>query len=96
MDNRKAKGIALYTRNLIEGLLDDNRFEFYLVHYEKVSDPLYKKANEIIMPRVRLPYGSRFISQILFFLKYRKNGFDIVHCFHPRLYPFYSLIPAKK
>ena len=96
MDNRKAKGIALYTRKLIEGLLEDDRFEFYLVHYEKVSDPLYKKANEIIMSEVRLPYGSKFVSQILFFWKYRKNGFDIVHWFHPRLYPFYSFAPAKK
>ncbi len=96
MDNRKAKGIALYTRKLIEGLLDDNRFDFYLVHYEKVDDPLYKKAHEIIMPQIQLPYGSRFISQFLFFWKYRKKPFDIVHWFHPRLYPFYWLIPAKK
>ena len=48
MDNRKAKGTALYTRKLIENLLDDERFEFYLVHYEKVDDPLYKRAKEIL------------------------------------------------
>lgn len=96
MDNRQAKGIALYTRKLIEGLLLDGRFDFYLVHYDKVPDPLYKKANEIIMPRVRLPYGSRFVSQLLFFWKHRKSHFDIVHWFQPRLYPFYWLVPAKR
>src|SRR3989344_8010024 len=96
MDNRSAKGTALYTRKLIEGLLRDNQFDFYLVHYDKVGDPLYKQASEIVMPHVWLPYGSRFISQILFFWKYRKNGFDIVHWFQPRIYPFYSFVPAKK
>ncbi len=96
MDNRAAKGTALYARKLIEGLLNNNKFDFYLVHYDKVDDPLYKKANEIIMPRVRLPYGSRFISQLLFFWKYRKKHFDIVHWFQPRVYPFYWFVPAKR
>ncbi|HEY4505687.1 MAG TPA: hypothetical protein VJG67_03280, partial [Candidatus Paceibacterota bacterium] len=40
MDNRAAKGSALYTRKLIEGMLPSNEFDFYLVHYDKVSDPL--------------------------------------------------------
>ena len=96
MDNRKTKGIALYTRKLIEGLFKDSRFDYYLIHYDKVSDTLYEKAHEIIMPKVRLPYGSRFISQMLFFWKYRKQPFDVVHWFHPRVYPFYWLVPAKK
>jgi len=96
MDNRSAKGIALYTRKLIEGLVSSNEIDFYLVHYDEVMDPLYKKAHEIIMPKVRLPYGSRFISQLLFFWKYRKQPFDVVHWFHPRVYPFYWLVPAKK
>src|SRR3989344_1145533 len=96
MDNRKAKGTALYTRKLIENLLDDERFEFYLVHYEKVDDPLYKRAKEILLPEVRLPYGSHFISQLLFFWKYRNNKFDLIHWFQGRLYPFFWLAPAKK
>lgn len=95
MDKRVAKGIALYTRKLIEGLIEDERFDFYLVHYEEVDDVLYRKANEIIMPRISLPYGSRFISQLLFFWKYRNFNFDIVQWFHPRLYPFYWFVPAK-
>ena len=96
MDNRQAKGTALYTRKLIENLLANDRFDFYLVHYDKVDDPLYKKAHEIMIPRIKLPYGSRFVSQLLFFWKFRKNKFDIMHWFQPRVYPFYWLAPAKK
>ncbi len=96
MDNRTAKGIAKYTRKLIEGLVEDKNFDFYLVHYDKVDDPLYKKGKEILMQSVRLPYGSRFISQMLFYWKYKDNPFDIVHWFHPRVYPFFWLVPAKK
>ncbi len=96
MDERRAKGTALYTRKLIEGLLQNNKFNFTLVHYNKVVDPLYLKAGEIVMPRVVLPYGSHFVSQLLFFWKYRNNQFDIIHWFQPRVYPFYWLAPAKK
>ena len=77
MDNRKAKGIALYTRKLIEGLLKKEESDFFLVHYDKVSNSIYTNAHregrEIIMPVVHLPYGSHFISQLLFFWKYRKQ-----------------------
>lgn len=96
MDNRQAKGTALYTRRLIEHLLADNRYEFYLVHYDRVDDPLYKKAHEIIMPQVRLPYATRFVRQLLFFWKYRHNQFDIIHWFQPRLYPFFWWAPARR
>ncbi len=68
MDNRQAKGTALYTRKTIEELLETTtEFEFYLVHYDPVEDPLYKKTHEIIMPRIKPPYGSRFISQLYVF-----------------------------
>lgn len=96
MDKRKAKGTAMYTRKLLENILDDERFDFYLVHYEKIDDPLYGRAKEIIMPKIKLPYGSHFLSQMLFFWRYRKNKFDLIHWFQPRLYPFFWLAPAKK
>ncbi len=100
MDNRTAKGTALYTRKLIENLLNDpqNPFDYTLVHFEKVDDPLYAKAAaEIIMPKIKLPlpYGSRFISQMLFFWRYRKQKFDAIHWFQPRVYPFFWLAPAR-
>ena len=96
MDNREAKGTALYTKKLISGLLQNIDFDFYLVHYEKVNNPLYQKAHEILMPQVKLPFGSRFVSQLIFFWKYRKQPFDVMHWFQPRMYPFYSLAPAKR
>lgn len=96
MDKRKAKGTALYTRKLIENMLGDERFDFYLVHYDKVDDPLYSRAKEIMLPRVKLPYASRFVSTMLFFWQYRKKRFDIIHWFQPRVYPFFWLAPAKK
>jgi len=97
MDGRRAKGTAIYARKLIEHMLDDERFEFTLVHYEKTDDPLYKKAREIVVPEIpHLPFGTRFVRTMLFFWKYRKEGFDIVHWFQPRLYPFFWLVPAKR
>ncbi|MBI4692176.1 MAG: glycosyltransferase family 4 protein [Candidatus Terrybacteria bacterium] len=95
IDNRPNKGTALCARKLIENLLADDRFEIYLVHYDKVNDPAYSRASEILMPKIKLPYGGRFVSQLLFFWKYRKNKFDIIHWFQPRVYPFYWLAPAK-
>ncbi len=96
MDKRPAKGTALYTRKLIENLLKDDQYEFYLVHYDRVDDPLYGQAHEIVMPNISLPYGSRFVRQLLFFWKYRKEKFDIIHWFQPRLYPFFWLAPARR
>ncbi len=97
MDNRSAMGTALYARKLIEELTasETNEFEYTLVHYEKVNDPLYSNAREIIMPNIRLPYGSRFASQFAFFLS-TKEEFDIIHWLQPRLYPFYGIAPARK
>jgi len=96
MDNRIAKGMALYTRKLIEGLLNDSKFDFSLIHYDKVKDSLYEKGREIMMPKIKLPFGSRFVSQLLFFWKYRKEPFDVIHWFQPRLYPCFWFAPAKK
>lgn len=95
MDNRPGMGTALYTRRLIEQLLLDDRFEWYLVHYDRVDDPLYTKAHEIVMPVVNFPVGTHFIRQLLFFWRYRKMRFDIIHWFQPRLYPFFWFAPGR-
>lgn len=96
MDNRQGKGTALYARKLIENMLGDERFEFTLVHYERVDDPIYKKVREIVIPEIpHLPFGTRFIRTMLFFWKHRKEDFDIIHWFQPRLYPFFWLAPAR-
>jgi len=96
MDNRRGMGTALYTRRLIEKLIQDDRFEWYLVHFDTVDDPLYSQAHEILIPRIpHLPFGTRFIRTMLFFWKYRNEQFDIIHWFQPRLYPFFWLAPAR-
>ncbi|OGG73870.1 hypothetical protein A3A40_02565 [Candidatus Kaiserbacteria bacterium RIFCSPLOWO2_01_FULL_54_20] len=96
MDNRAGKGTALYTRKLIEELLKNERLEITLVHYDAVPDKLYKKAREIVIPQIpHLPFGTRFVRTLLFFWKYRKEKFDIIHWFQPRLYPFFWLAPAR-
>jgi glycosyltransferase involved in cell wall biosynthesis len=92
-DNRVAKGSAVYARNLVENLLDDSRFEFTLIHYEHVDDPIYRRAGEIVMPQ--LPVRSRWLQQLCFFWKFRKQKFDIIHWFQPRLYPGYWWAPAR-
>jgi glycosyltransferase involved in cell wall biosynthesis len=95
-DNRQAKGTALYAKKLTELLVKENRFDFFLVHYDKVDDPIYKMGKEIIMPDVDFPFAKHFLRQMLFFWKYRNNKFDIIHWFQPRLYPFFWFAPAKK
>jgi glycosyltransferase involved in cell wall biosynthesis len=95
MDNRPSKGTALYARKLIEHAIKDDRFEWYLVHFDEVDDPLYKQANDIVMPKIRLPLATRFVRTLLFFWKYRNDRFDIIHWFQPRLYPFFWLAPAQ-
>ncbi len=98
IDGRPAKGSALYARKVVEGLLKHTEYDFFLVHYEPSNDPLYRMgAREILMPIIpRLPVGTRFIRQMLFFWKYRKEPFDIIHWFQPRLYPFFWLAPAGR
>ena len=96
MDNRDAKGTALYTRKLIEHMLEDDRFDWYLVHFDRVDDPLYAKAHEILIPEIpHLPFGTRFVRTMLFFWKYRMERFDIIHWFQPRLYPFFWFAPSR-
>ncbi|MFA4890440.1 MAG: glycosyltransferase family 1 protein [Candidatus Paceibacterota bacterium] len=97
VDGRPSSGSALYARQLISRLVLDSCLECYLIHYETSDDPIYKMgAKEIVMPKVKLPYGSHFISQLLFFWQHRKQKFDIIHWFQPRLYPFFWLAPARK
>jgi glycosyltransferase involved in cell wall biosynthesis len=98
IDGRHAKGTALYARKLVEGLLKNKEYDFFLVHYEKSNDPIYALgAKEIIMPAVpAFFFWKRFIRQLLFFWRYRHERFAIVHWFQPRVYPFFWWAPAEK
>jgi len=93
-DNRPAKGTALYTREIIEGLKKDPRFDITLIHYDEVKDPLYHGVKSLLMPKFPFP-GGHMLGQLFFFWRQRKESFDVVHWFQPRLYPFFWLAPAR-
>ena len=94
MDRRPER--SFFAKRLVESLLENPELEVSLIHYKKMSDePLYTKANEIIIPMLRLPWGSHFFSFIWFCFK-TKEKFDVVHWLLPRVYPFFWLFPAKK
>jgi glycosyltransferase involved in cell wall biosynthesis len=95
MDNRLGKGTALYARKIIERMVEDERFEVALIHFDESDDPIYKKAREIVMPKIKLPFATRFVRLMLFFWKYRKENFDIIQWFQPRMYPLFWFAPAK-
>lgn len=86
---------TLYFRRLIEGLLEKDEFDLTLVHFEKMpDDPLYTRTREVLIPRVRSPFASRFFSFIRYCLTTR-DTYDIVHWFKPRIFPFFWLFPAR-
>ena len=94
MDRRPERVLA--TKRLVQNLLKYPELEIYLIHYKKMPDePLYQKAHEIIIPRYSLPFGSQFVSFVIFCLK-TKEKFDVVHWLVPRVFPFFWLFPAKK
>lgn len=97
MDRRPAKGTAIFTRELIKGLVKyRDQFDITLVHRQKIpEDQLYKEFKEIIIPKISLPKFSTFFSELLFFLR-TKEYFDIYHFSHPRLLPSVFFVPAKK
>lgn len=85
-----------YYRRLIEQLLKESEIDLTLIHAKPNPDQsLYKQTREIILPRIELPFASRFVSFIRFCLT-TKEEFDIVHWLHPRVFPFFWLFPAKK
>ena len=62
MDNRLGKGSSVYTRQLALNLLADSRINLTLVHYQPTTDPIYRRAAEIVMPVTRwLGPGKQFI-----------------------------------
>ena len=87
---------SLYFRRLIEGLIADPRIDLTLVHPKPMPDePIYKQVREVILPRIELPFATRFVSFIRYCLT-TKDEYDIVHWLVPRPFPFFWLFPAKK
>lgn len=87
---------TLYFRRLIEGLIEDPTIDLTLVHPKPMPDEaIYKQVHEIILPRIELPFATRFVSFIRYCLT-TKDEYDIVHWLMPRAFPFFWLFPAKK
>lgn len=87
---------ALFARRLIERLVEHPDIDLTLVHFVPMPDePLYKKAHEILIPRISLPAGSRFVS-FMYFCFSTKERFDIFQYLVGRPYPFFWFFPAKK
>lgn len=93
VDNRPAKGTAVYARKIIEGLKQDPRFDVTLIHYDKSADEMYQGVKEVQMKYPKIP-GGHFFGQLWFYFTH-KDQFDIIHWFQPRLYPFFWLAPAR-
>jgi glycosyltransferase involved in cell wall biosynthesis len=87
---------SFFARRLIERLIENPEIDLTLVHFVPMPDePMYKKAHEILIPRISLPWGSRFASFVYFCLT-TKEKFDIFQYLIGRPYPFFWLFPAKK
>ncbi len=87
-----------FYRYLIYEWLKDPSLDITLVHAKPFPDqPIYKdeRVHEIVLPRIELPFASRYVSFIRFCLT-TKERYDIVHWFTPRIFPFFWLFPAKK
>lgn len=97
-DHRPAKGTALYARKLTERLIENREYEWFLVHFEKTDDPIYQHpgVHDTIIPRAPWPLRFRMVREWLFYWKFRKTPFDLIHWFQPRLYPFFWLAPARQ
>lgn len=87
---------SFFARRLIERLVKHPDIELILVHFTPMPDePLYKEAREILLPKISLPWGSRFAS-FMYFCLTTKEKFDIFQYLVGRPYPFFWLFPAKK
>lgn len=87
---------ALFARRLIERLVVHPDIDLTLVHFTPMPDePMYKAAHEVLIPKIALPVGSRFVS-FMYYCLTAKDRFDIFQYLVGRPYPFFWLFPAKK
>lgn len=101
MDRRPAKGTAILIRNTIKELLKyRDEFDITLIHREKIpEDPTYREFKEIVLPKIKLPRGSSFVSEFIFhiFSWFKKEWqFDIIYYPYPLLHPFFWISSSKK
>ncbi len=86
---------TLFFRHIIEACIARSDMDVTLIHTKAMpSEPIYQRVREVVIPQLKLPWGSHFASYLRYCLT-TKDRFDIVHSFTARLYPFFWLFPAK-
>ena len=97
----KKTGVGVYCEQLIKHLLifpGDNKF--YLVHYKKNNNPIYRQTKEIIIPS--LPFPIFFKAIFTGFLRMpavlKREKIDLLHILSPTLHetPLFFLQGFKK
>lgn len=88
---------TLFFRRIIEAILErPEKYDLTLIHSQPMPDePLYRQAHEVLLPQIKLPWGSHAAS-FLWYCLTTKDSYDIVHWFKMRLFPFFWLFPAKR
>jgi glycosyltransferase involved in cell wall biosynthesis len=73
-------GICTYTQNLVNGLTETKKHDYWLIHQKKTENEIYSKANELVIPIWNFPFFRRTSwHDIVLPIKLRKCPFDIVH-----------------
>lgn len=86
---------TLYFRRFIDYLLDDPAIDLTLIHSKQMpGETAYQRAREVLLPRIPLPFGTRFFSFIRYALTTR-DRYDILFWCMPRVFPFFWLFPTK-
>ncbi len=95
--DRQARGTAGYARKLVEGIIPlaaASGDELTLAHSRRTGDPLYAQAKELMIPRIRVPKLTRFLSDG-WFLATRRGRYDILHFPQESNAPVLRLTDAK-
>lgn len=100
IDNRVARGTALVTRRLLEGLLPfRDRYDFHLIHHEPCGDPLYTQYPQTLIPHLPSGLDRHLTREAVFWTQQRlqkNSSFDLFHYLHPRIWPSYLLTNARQ
>jgi len=99
MDIEEKSGIPNYLKYILNNIPNiEHEHDFYLIHYQKSNDPLYKNMNEIIAPLYSVK-PTRFLQTTLTdALKLpsliKENEIDLVH--NPSPTPFHNPLFLQK
>jgi len=91
---RSRAGIFTYTKQLVCALLRlDQKNQYTFIHYRNVSEDIYGRTNELVVPLYGIPFWHEIRKAILLPLSAGKERLDIIHeprAFSPYLFPSYA------